>query len=93
MAVGFKTYSHETNFGTSGPCLPLNIALRICDCDCQSLVAEVRNRPNVIRVCRADYKPSVGWDSVAVRRAIAAALHHSSWVFTNGLLDIEFIFG
>ena len=62
-------------------------------CDCLALVAEVRNRQQVIRVRRADYEPFVSWGPAAVRRAIAAALHRSSGVFTNGLLAIEFVVG
>ena len=62
-------------------------------CDCLALVAQVRNRPLVIPVCRADYESFVSWGPAAVRRAIAAALHRSSGVFTNGLLAIEFVVG
>ena len=61
--------------------------------DCVLLIVETRSRHQAVRVRRDDYEPFAGWGQAAIRRAIAAALHRSSGVFSNGLLAIEFVQG
>ena len=53
-------------------------------CDCLALVTEVCHR----RRCFVCAELTMSWGPAAVRRAIAAALHRSSGVFTDGLLAL-----